>query len=877
MESDSLHKFSLYNEITAPYLNTLDETDKIYCTLRSIAKADQTAEMVEDAIINHSANSRRPILDVLSKKQLTKELCQVAFQNDKRNFPFIPKKFIDKEMSEQAVGFDGSYLKHVPQQYITPELCAIAIEDVGSNLEYVPEEFKTKELCIEALKNSSKDYYKYTIDFIPAKILRKIGREYAYRLAIKQNPASIQSVPLKYVTEELAELAATGRPQDASGYTPIKYIPARFLTEDLIAKAVECCPQSVQDIPEKYITVKLCKNHPGCIEYLPLDYMSSRKKSLLRRELDLPEITPATYFYSAPINSEQETADIVQINATPGKQCVKETNKSLNYRTTQPSIANTVHASKKEEVSIYYVTDLHLEHHIGFNGITSDKAYELIDGFVKKMLATVDAPSIILTGGDISSYTHLNIMFYNSLRSNWNGPIISVLGNHDLWNLDGPNLLGLNTDEALKILRSNTRDITFLENGLYIELSKNVYGDCHKLDITEANILDVDEKELTEYCHKANVIILGGLGFSGCNEDFNALNGIYSQSISREKDIENSKRFEAIYNKLLRCANDVPVIVLTHTPMRDWSKQQCNGNWIYISGHTHKNVMPIKKNGAIVLENNQFGYHGKFCRFKKFVLNHAVYDPLCDLEDGIHEISKLQYLDFMYARKIPIPEMKRTGKFYAIKKEEIYLFVLEANDKSYILNGAQAQRAEKNKEYYYKNISKYYNNVSRTFSSFYQYEETISSLIQAIGGAGTIHGCIVDYDYYNHVYVNPFDTTLTPYYAISMTYKTALSNFEALVESGKNTNALLFGNAEIMIDTDKNALQLLNNKLAPTNLYGEVITDTSMYRVSNIFRTLQYTIESHVIRKWNDAILNLPENCSLSELPNYIEDENQEQ
>lgn len=144
--------------------------------------------------------------------------------------------------------------------------------------------------------------------------------------------------------------------------------------------------------------------------------------------------------------------------------------------------------------------------------------------------------------------------------------------------------------------------------------------------------------------------------------------GIYSQSISREEDIENSKRFEAVYDRLLCCANDVPVIVLTHTPMRDWSKQQYNGNWIYISGHTHKNVMSIKKSGAIVLENNQFGYCGKFCRFKKFVLNHAVYDPLCDLEDGIHEISKLQYLDFMYIRKIPIPEMKRTGKFWAIKK-----------------------------------------------------------------------------------------------------------------------------------------------------------------------------------------------------------------
>lgn len=877
MKTDSLHKFSLYNEITAPYLNTLDDTDKIYYMLRSIAKADQTAEMVEDAIINHSANSRRPVLDALSKKQLTKELCQVAFQNDKRNFLFIPKKFIDKEMSEQAVVYDGSYLSHVPQQYITPELCATAITDAGSNLEYVPEEFRTKELCIKALNNSSKDYYKYTINFIPARILRKIGREYAYKLAVKQTPASIQSIPLKYVTEELAELAVAGGQQDASGYTPIKYIPARFLTEDLVAKAVESCPQSVKDIPEKYITVKLCKNHPSCIEYLPLDYMSNRKRSSLRRGLNLLAETPGTCFYSEPTNNEQEITNITQINATPGKQCVKETNKSLNYRTTQPDITNTVHAAKKEEVNIYYVTDLHLEHHIDFNGITSNKAYELIDEFVKKMLVAVDVPGIILTGGDISSYTHLNIMFYDSLRNNWNGPIISVLGNHDLWNLDGPNLLGLNTDEALKTLRSNTHDITFLKNGLYIELSRNVYGNCHELDITEVNILDVDEKELAEYCHKANVIILGGLGFSGCNEEFNALNGIYSQSISREEDIENSKRFEAVYDKLLRCANDVPVIVLTHTPMRDWSKQPYNANWIYISGHTHKNAMSIKKNGAIVLENNQFGYHGKFCRFKKFVLNHAIYDPLCDLEDGIHEISKLQYLDFMYVRKIPIPEMKRTGEFWAIKKEGIYLFLLETNGKSYILNGAQTQRAEKNKEYYYKNINKYYNNVSRALSLFYPHAETISNMIQAIGGDGTIHGCIIDYDYYNHVFINPFDYSLTPYNATSMTSKWVLPSFDRLVDCGKETQRRLLSKTNIAISVDKSALQILNSKITSTDLQNELITDTAIYRVSNIVKTLQYVIEAHIIRKWYDAILNLPENCTLSELPNYITDENLEQ
>lgn len=86
MESDLLHSFSFYNEIVAPYLNTLDEIDKIYYTLRSIAKADQTAEMVEYAIRNYSANSRRPILGVLSKKTTDKRIMPSSFSKRQKKF-----------------------------------------------------------------------------------------------------------------------------------------------------------------------------------------------------------------------------------------------------------------------------------------------------------------------------------------------------------------------------------------------------------------------------------------------------------------------------------------------------------------------------------------------------------------------------------------------------------------------------------------------------------------------------------------------------------------------------------------------------------------------------------------------------------------------
>lgn len=194
-----------------------------------------------------------------------------------------------------------------------------------------------------------------------------------------------------------------------------------------------------------------------------------------------------------------------------------------------------------------------------------------------------------------------------------------------------------------------------------------------------------------------------------------------------------------------------------------------------------------------------------------------------------------------------------------------------------MLDGGKIRKTEKSLSYYYDNLDKYSHSIEQVFYSFYQYEKKISFFVKVIGGEGTIHGCIVDYDYYNHVYVNPFDTTLTPYYATSITNKWILKNFEALIDSGKVTQGLLFGETKITIDTNKNTLKhtlrLLNSKLTPTNSHNEVVTDISMYRISNIFRTLQYTIESHIIRKWNNDILNLPLNCNLSELSNYISDD----
>lgn len=61
----------------------------------------------------------------------------------------------------------------------------------------------------------------------------------------------------------------------------------------------------------------------------------------------------------------------------------------------------------------------------------------------------------------------------------------------------------------------------------------------------------------------------------------------------------------------------------------------------------------------------------------------------------------------------------------------------------------------------------------------------VSKVIKAIGGVGTIHGCIVNIDYYNHIYINPIDRKLTPYFAYDMEQKHVYKDLYTLLEDKK--------------------------------------------------------------------------------------------
>jgi len=132
----------------------------------------------------------------------------------------------------------------------------------------------------------------------------------------------------------------------------------------------------------------------------------------------------------------------------------------------------------------------------------------------------------------------------------------------------------------------------------------------------------------------------------------------------------------------------------------------------------------------------------------------------------------------------------------------------------------------------------------------------------AIGGSGSIHGCIVDIDWFNHIYLNPFDGKVTPYFALNTTDKLVFKNVESLLSSSPFPPQL--SNGESMLarylstPSREKKLPILSrasSKEWELAVVPQVVLDRSMYEPSRIMRSIQYIFDQNVLRIWNDAVL----------------------
>lgn len=512
-----------------------------------------------------------------------------------------------------------------------------------------------------------------------------------------------------------------------------------------------------------------------------------------------------------------------------------------------------------DDKRIFYITDLHLMHRIQHaNCVTKDDCIYVVQSIVDRFfINNAYGNSIILIGGDVSSDFSILKLFVELLRETINErrrniKVIFTLGNHELWEFQ---------DETIENIVQKYRNL-LSDYDMYLLHNEIIYTDDNDniSYITSKEINNLADNDIKEKLRTARIILFGGIGFSGYNEEFNANDGVYRTTLSRTQEIEETNIFEKIYDRICSCLPDRNIIVLTHMPFEDWHFDNGkHNNYVYVSGHNHRNM--FYDDGVIrIYSDNQVGYYSENPRLKYFYVDDK-YDWFFDYEDGIYQITRDDYIEFYRGKNLQVTYNRNINELYMLKKNDSYCFIHKNTSGGLtILNGGSLKTLKSNDiEYYYDNMEAQIAFIKTPLGKFQSIQNQISDSIKYIGGSGYIHGAIVDIDYYNHIYVNPYDLTITPYFAWNMVEKYVYPSIPALLKvecpllyKKYNKALTLEGNSVLAIKGEHNVKLAAKPKL---------YTSTDIYAASRELKKMQ-KLQSNILSIWYDnipGIMELPQ------------------
>ena len=834
-------------------------------TISRISKKLHTQEMLDKIFSNSRKpdNDTRPLLTLISKSLITFENCKRAIFRDGRNARYTPHEFFNQEFCEELLS--NHMFRCIPEEYMTVERCLAAVQYSWTELRLVPMYMRNKKICDCAIKQSFGAIAYLPKTFITKEIaVNAIINSVVIMAEAKEKKCyitwPIEYVPKKMLTKELIMLSISVSSDS------INNIPERFISKEIAISMVQHNGMSLRHVPEKYrandkiIEIAL-KNNPAAFRYVPEEKKTHELCEAVY--LKMPQIVdiqlsafPEEYREEFLFRyKSQYQKDILCLE--PPEKIEYPIVSSVESLSTQGDyeVYDLADSESRQSYVSYYVSDLHIEHQLGLFNMPLFLVEEAIRKKIDELISSApDTDCLLLIPGDIADGYKLSELFYRQLIRQWEGPIISTLGNHELWDLYKEESDNSDLDSIFGKFRAgsmNRRSYSFLlENELLL-----YYKGMKWVNLTEKEIMEADQKELSEICDKSSIVILGGVGFSWCNPVFNADMGLYKDTLSRSEEIERSTRFLNVYRKIEECANHNRVIVLTHNPPEDWTKKKLNSNWVYVCGHTHRNHIHIEDNGSILLNNNQIGYRPRKWYLKGFNLEQkAQYDPLAYLQDGIHNITSQKYIEFNQCAGIQMDNFVRPGHIFALKHDGIYMFLYQEHILS-ILNGGALSKAEHDIDYYFENLSLFASKVKKAFEPYHSALTSIGEWIRKHGGKGSVHGCIVDIDLLNHIYLDPYDAKAKFYFATDMTNKVFFRDLNHLLQDSPIIYCKESLQKALISDSDGIPILLSNGTDSSLTPVPEAVLDRAMYEPSRNMRSIQYAIENNVVRFWRDAIL----------------------
>ncbi len=915
---------------TVPKINQTEEMLTYVCkhdglALKNAAKRLISPELCEIAVDqNGVALEYVPDNIIRGKgKEWYFALCKKAVTSNGLALKYVPEELKDADIIETAIlnfQYDDKSdfewmtfpVAYAPTPLLTGELLLKAVEHTPLCIKDIPKNRITKKMALMAVKENG-----LVIEYVPKRL---INEEIIYA-AVSNNETALQFVPVEHLNQDICDNCFVKNPA-VFGYLPVEYVSKEMclkaikqglfsvsnLSEETMVELSGCQNNEIilfDDIPEKlrnnkevlsaivklykYGSFPLIKWNERVIEDNKKYYGGRDDK----RDVEIKPLRKSTvdYLLSKCFMPDEEKQDKnflsrhvledYRFSFTQEAELQLQTDISGLY-TIAPNIegvliAHDFSGNENASQTIYYISDIHIEHQMSelIKGI-EDQPIELqkqaiidsVDEKVREMVnGANNAGGILLIGGDVADSVTLSRLFYRRLQSHWfGGTIISVLGNHELWDgtspkdWDNPHYQSRPIEEIISDYKNTIQsneyvDSILLENELYIRFKGGI-----SKKVTEEEILNAAYNDLKDLLSKCTLIVLGGIGYSGLNPVYNSEMGLYRKAImSIEEDKERAARFKKIYDKVMDCSMDRRVIVLTHMPVYNWSNESYNPNWIYINGHTHQNSLIINSDGTTVLSDNQIGYKPSKWRLHSFTVDAQWYDPFDDYKDGIYPITSNEYREFNRGRGIQCKGCHYEGKLHMIKRDNMYMFVLETSNSLCLMVGGQRRRLQnRDVQYYYDNLPRYTRSIKMIMSPYQKVLKQLSKEIKSIGGSGIIHGCIVDISFFSHVYVNPFDGKLTPYWALDVVSRKPYTSIQKLLE--KKEIELL---PNFLTASDKKEIPLIGKK--PLNSRSkkgvaavpEWVYGTKMYRQSRVIRAIQYVWEQNVIRIWNDGVLQI--------------------
>lgn len=407
-------------------------------------------------------------------------------------------------------------------------------------------------------------------------------------------------------------------------------------------------------------------------------------------------------------------------------------------------------------IAFYYISDIHLCHHLQKKNISTTKGIETeVRSVVKKIKASLSKYENDIMGhslrhriifaGDISSDKNIFRLFLAELHRQEITDAIFILGNHEYWDFDS-------VEEAVSWYKNIAIQYGYycLHNEIFL-LIDDRWKISEKI-INGNDILDKSSEEIIELTEKARYVILGGTGFAGCNNRYNAHTGIYRNSLgenpvkARECEIEESNVFEKIYLKLLDVLNDRQVIVCTHNPIEDWTIGDYWYNWIYVNGHTHINNRIVSTERRVYADN-QIGYNRAVTSLKYFSVDtrNNIY---ASYKDGIYEIKTIDYEAFMAGRNINLSMDNRINTLWMLKKSNYYMFMTQTQTQKRglsvcILDGSRKKKVETyDLSYYLDNMMRVIERIEGVTVKYAEIIHRVADFVKSFGGSGVSHGCI---------------------------------------------------------------------------------------------------------------------------------------